>query len=312
MTAVATLDRSLPALDASGIERFLFEPINPRSAAIFRVALAIILPYAFRSRGTIVFPPAAWVPHAMWWYHHVFLTRGYAAAIIVACTIFGLGIYPRVMGLILFAMLLPLGSLSRGRQSRQVWLLSLFAFSLVRSDAAWSVRRARRASRSACGFADEAARPEPRPPAHQLNAGPIWPIRLIQIQLCIVYATNAIAKATPHYLSGATLIAMSKMRSNFLIDMSDGYAHLGPIAMPAMIAAVGSVITESYLAVGFWFRKLRWITAAIGVAFHIMLQSVVQIFMLDITSMFLYSAFLLPWSVKSDAAPASSRSIARS
>lgn len=294
MTAAATFDRTLPAINASRIERFLFEPINARSAAIFRMALAVILPYAFRSRGTIVFPPAAWVPHAMWWYQHLFLTRGYAAAIIVACAIFGLGIYPRAMGFILFAMLLPLGSLSRGRQSRQVWLLSLVAFSLVRSGAAWSLPTWLKRRTDA------------------RDAGPIWPVRLIQIQLCIVYATNAIAKATPHYLSGATLIAMSKMRSNFLIDMSDGYAHLGPIAMPAMLAAVGSVITESYLAIGFWFRRLRWITAAIGVAFHIMLQSVVQIFMLDITSMFLYFAFLLPWSINPDAAAESSRSIARS
>jgi hypothetical protein len=39
--------------------------------------------------------------------------------------------------------------------------------------------------------------------------------------------------------------------------------------------------------------------------FHIMLQSIVHIFMLDLASMFLYLAFLLPWSK----APASKRTI---
>jgi hypothetical protein len=276
---------STPAVSSAStrLDRFLFEPINPRSAAMLRIALAIMLPYAFRSLGMQVYPPAEWIPHALWWYHHLFLTPGYAAGVIFVAVLFGLGVYPRATGLVLFAMLLPLASLSRGRQSRQVWLFALFAFSLVRSDAAWSLPTWLNRRRA-------------------LNdAGPIWPIRLIQIQLCLVYAVNAIAKSTPHYLSGDTLVAMSHMRSNFLLNMSDGYARLGPVAMPVALAAVASVITEAYLAIGFWFRRLRWLTAAIGVAFHIMLQSIVQIFMLDITSMFLYSAFLLPWSVKSSA-----------
>jgi hypothetical protein len=281
------------AVEDGRIDRFFFAPIDSRSAAVLRIALAIMLPYAFRSQGMTPFPPLVWLPHAHWWYQHVFLTREYAAVVLIVAGAFGLGIYPRITALVLFALLLPLGSLSRGRQSRQVWLFTLLSFSFVRSGASWSlpVWMKRRAG--------------------DRDAGPIWPIRLIQLQLCVVYATNAIAKCTPHYLSGETLLAMSRMRSNFLINMSDGYAHLGPIAMPAALAAVGSVLTEAYLAVGFWFRRLRWITAIIGVAFHIMLQSVVQIFMLDITSMFLYSAFLLPWSLKSDP-EASNQSIARS
>ena len=293
MTAAA-LDPTMLRATGAAAERFFFEPINPRGAAVFRIALAMMLPYAFRSIGLAAFPPAVWLPHAGWWYQHLFLTHTYASMVMVIAALFGFGIYPRVTGFVLFAMLLPLASLSRGRQSRQVWLFTLFAFSLVRSDADWSLATLlkRRAPRG--------------------DAGPMWPIRLIQFQLCLVYAVNAIAKCTPHYLSGDTLVAMSRMRSNFLINMSDGYAHFGPIAMPVALAAVASVITESYLAIGFWFRRLRWITAAIGVAFHIMLQSVVQIFMLDITSMFLYSAFLLPWSIKPVAAPDNNRSIARS
>jgi hypothetical protein len=294
VTALPALPIASVAPVVSRIERFLFEPINPRSAAVLRIALAMMLPYAFRSRGLAVFPPAASIVHALWWYHHLFLTTSYALLVIGVAALFGLGVRPRVTGLILFAMLLPLASLDRGRQSRQVWLFALLAFSLVRSDACWSFRTWL------------------KPALRQSDAGPIWPIRLMQIQLSLVYAVNAIAKSTPHYLSGETLIAMSQMRPNFLVNLSDGYAHLGPIAMPAALAAISSVATESFLAVGFWFRRLRWLTAAVGVAFHIMLQSVVRIFMLDITSLFLYSIFLLPWSIARDAAGESDRSVARS
>lgn len=262
------------------VEHFLFAPLDSRSAGIMRIAMALMLAWSFWSIGLFFIPAYPWLEGAAWWYHHLFLTQKYAVSVLFVAALFGLGVQPRITGLILFAMLLPLASLSRGRQSRQVLLFALLAFSFIRSNARLSIDAWRR-------------RDIPR------DAGPIWPIRLMQIQLCLVYAVNAFAKCTPHYLSGETLIGMSRMRPNFLINMSDGWAHVGPIAVPAALAAIGSVIVESYLAVGFWFRRLRWITAAVGVTFHIMLQSIVHIFMLDLASMFLYLSFLLPWLQKS-------------
>ncbi|HTL28951.1 MAG TPA: HTTM domain-containing protein, partial [Tepidisphaeraceae bacterium] len=287
VTSIATLDRPVTSSMRS-IDRFLFEPVNARTAAIMRMALAVMLPWSFWSIGLKIMPPAEWIPGATRFYNQLLLTRGYAAAIIFVAMLFGAGIRPRMTGIALFVLLLPLDSLSRGRQSRQVLLFALLAFSMLRSDACWSVQRWLK-----------------RDQPVDADAGPMWPIRLIQIQLSLVYAVNAFAKATSHYTNGDTLIGMSRMRPNFLIDMSDGFAHFGPIALPVALAATGSVIVESYLAVGFWFRRLRWITAAVGVMFHIMLQSIVHIFMLDLASMFLYLAFLLPWSK----APASKRTI---
>lgn len=282
MNTMATASEEAPASPPTGetwprrIDRFLFTSIDGRTAAVMRIALAVMLPWSFGSIGLSASPLPGMLAGLAWMYDGVFLTYGYAAAVTLVALLFGLGIRPRVTGLILFVMLLPLDHVSRGRQSRQLLLFSLLAFSFVRSDAKLSLRT----------WLNRAV------PA---DAGPIWPIRLMQIQLCIVYAVNAYAKATPHYMSGETLVGLSRMRPNFLIDMSDGLVHLGPIAMPVMLAGVGTVVVESYLAVGFWFPQLRWLTAVIGVVFHLMLQTIVKIFMLDWASMFLYLTFLLSW-----------------
>lgn len=37
------------------------------------------------------------------------------------------------------------------------------------------------------------------------------------------------------------------------------------------VDGVSLVLTEGYLAIGFWFRRLKWLTAVVGVAFHAVL-----------------------------------------
>jgi hypothetical protein len=78
---------------------------------------------------------------------------------------------------------------------------------------------------------------------------------------------------------------------------------VGGVAVPLWLAATGVVMTEYALAVGFWFRRTRWATAALGVAFHGTLRYVVRIGFLDWVSLFLYAAFLLPFERRSGARP---------
>ena len=87
------------------------------------------------------------------------------------------------------------------------------------------------------------------------------------------------------------------MRPNFRVDLSDRFLHLASLRLPVSIAATAVVMIEAFLAVGFWLPRLVWPTAIIGVAFHLLLQRIVQIYMLDLASMFLYLAFLLSWRV---------------
>ena len=261
------------------LQRFLFEPVSARSAAVFRIALTGMLAWAFHSRW-LPAPPLSAVPGALWAYSHIILRRPYFLVIGVLLMAFAAGLRPRIVGFILFSLLLPLASLTAGQESRQVLLTALLAFSMLRSDEQWSLRALRQDGTRG-------------------SAGPIWPIRLIQIQLTLVYGVNTLAKLTPAYLSGEILVGMSRMHPNFLVDLSHGFLHLASLPLPVSTAATAAVMIEAFLAVGFWVPRLVWPTAAVGVAFHLVLQRVVQIYMLDLASMFLYLAFLLPWPAPS-------------
>lgn len=175
-----------------------------------------------------------------------------------ALALFGAGWRPRLTGLLALGLLVPLAFLDRGQVSRHVVLWTLLATSL------WS------------------------------GTGPIWPLRLLQLQLSVVYGVNALAKSTWHYLSGAALVGLSA-RPNFVEDFSDGYWNVGSFAVPVMAAAIASALMEYFLAGAFWVPRLRWVAAGAGVAFHLVLMTIVHIFMLDLATMFLYLAFLLPF-----------------
>ena len=260
---------------ASRVARFLFAPTDARVVGVLRILLAAMLAWAFWSLGLRLNWPWRPVPGMEALYARVFLTPWYAALVLGMLALFGVGVRPRVTGLILVVMLLPLAFLSRGQQSRQVLLFALLAFSMLRSDGQLSLRAWRSGITSP-------------------TAGPMWPIRLMQLQLSLVYFVNAVAKSTPAYASGEVLVGMARMRPNIHVDLADGYLRLGAIALPVGLAAVSSIVIEYFLALGFWIPRLRYLTAAVGVGFHLLLMWMMTIFMLDIASMFLYLVFLLP------------------
>ena len=67
---------------------------------------------------------------------------------------------------------------------------------------------------------------------------------------------------------------------------------------PAYLLAIASVLIEYFLALGFWFKKTKWIAVFIGLMFHFTLTFVLTIFMLDYVSVFLYLAFIIPFKLK--------------
>jgi hypothetical protein len=254
-------------------ERWLFAPADPQSAALLRIAFAAFVPWCFAMEGLrLTLPAAARALEPL--YPALFLTRGWWAAILAACALLALGVRPRASAAALFALCLPLAFVLQGEKSRHVLLVALAAFAFVKSDARLA--------------------PFARGP-RRAHAGPLWPIRLIQLDLCVLYGVNALAKAHPAYLRGDVLTGFSITRRNILVDLSDGFLHLGPLALPVWLLAAGTVATEAWLAVGWWLPRMRWPTAALGIAFHTGLRWVVAIHMLGATSVFLYLAFLLPF-----------------
>ena len=261
-------------ISSSRLERFLFAPVNPTYAGVFRIALALMLTVAFWPRGRGLRFEGYSIPGLLYFYEHILFP--YWFPILVLLLLFGVGLRPRLLGIFLVVLLLPLPFEFGLHVSRQILLFTLLFFSLLRSDARLSLRWGRQG-------------PQP------VTAGPMWPIRLIQVQLSVVYGVNALAKTTPEYISGQVLMGMSKMLPNFLVNLSDGYLHLGPLAIPVTILAIASVMTEYALAIGFWFPRLRVATAVLGVFFHIVTKFIIRIGMLDWSCMFLYLAFFIPF-----------------
>jgi hypothetical protein len=251
---------------------FLFAPVNAQAAAWFRIAFAAAIPFLFESDalGVPIWapPPAAWV------YEHVLLQRGYTIFIALVCAVLASGWRARAVASLLFVLLLPLAGLEIGQLSRQVMLTALLCFSFIRSG---TVRF-----------------PWRRTSGGESSAGPAWPIRLIQLQLTVLYGVNALAKSTPQYLSGEALMDLSAELSNFRVDLSDGVMELAVLAIPLSVAAPASALAEYFLAAAFWVPRLKWVAALAGLAFHALIARVLTIFMLDYATIFLYLAFLLP------------------
>jgi hypothetical protein len=285
--APGALGRARPAL-----ERFFFAPVDARAAGALRILLGAALPFFFRT-WTLPTPPGWPENEALaWLYANVFGTPGHEATILLLCALLALGFRARRTAALLVLVLLPLAFPVGHRQSRQILLFVLAAFAFVPSDAAWTPFR--------------------RPPRRAApgHAGPIWPVRLIQLQLSVLYGVNALAKATPAWWSGDVLLGMSLALDHFLLDLSSGSVALGPIAVPVSILAPASMLTEAFLAVAFWIPRLRWPAAVVGVGFHTTLRFVLRIHMLGWATMLLYAGFLLPlaarenpWALDPDRGP---------
>jgi hypothetical protein len=279
------MSRAEPPDGSRWIDRALFAPVVPTAAALFRILLAGMV--------VLVFWPIRWPlpefvlssPTLRSLYEQVVLTGAYWTAVVGITVLFAIGVRPRLAGATLVAILLPLVPFEGRQPARQLLVTTLLAFSFLRSDAAMALR-----------FSPGIT---PRSP------GPSWPIRLIQLQLSVVYAANAISKTTPEYLSGQVLAMMLQELPNFLVRASEGHIALGAMSIPLDLAATAVVLTEYALATGFWFRRTRVATAVLGVAFHTALRYVIRIGFLDVVTVFLYSAFLLPFDRRGGKAQAS-------
>jgi hypothetical protein len=257
------------------IGRALFASMDPIATGLFRIALAGMV--------VLVFRPVPWplprfveaAPVVRSLYEQAFLTGGYWAAVVTLAMLLALGVRPRLAGAALAVLLLPLVPFEGRLPARQLLLVTVLAFSFLRSDAALTL--------------------SPRRGPAPDSAGPCWPLRIVQLQLSVLYAANAVSKTTPDYLSGQTLAAMMETLPNFLVRPSEGHIAAGGLSIPLWLAAAGVVLTEYALAAGFWFPRARVATAALGVVFHAAVRYVVRIGYLDLVTLFLYAAFLLPF-----------------
>ena len=255
--------------DSSRLTRFLFAPVDRRTMVAFRIMLAIILGWRFwpRDEEPVHFLHAH--PNIIELYDSVFLTTPYMIVVGLFIGLFMIGWKSRVSGLLLCALLVPLDFLDEGRQSGQVLIFTLFCTSLMRFD-----RKKDGSRRESCG--------------------PMWPVRLIQAQVCVVYGINAVYKSTLQFMDGSILMKWSETTTFNMVIPETGLP-MGPLVIAPWMLGTGTVLVEYLIAIGLWIPRLRWFVALTGIIFHLLISMVMTIFMLDWVSMFLYLAFLLPF-----------------
>ena len=127
------------------------------------------------------------------------------------------------------------------------------------------------------------------PPTEQ---GPQWAIRLIAMQVSLIYFWSAWDKVNPGFLTGERLEHITM------------YLYLGsdypksPLFHPIMVfLAWSTVLLELVLAFGLWFRPaLRWLIP-IGMGFHAILYVFLPVGTYSLNMWLLYLAFLDPEAV---------------
>lgn len=133
-----------------------------------------------------------------------------------------------------------------------------------------------------------AARRGPPPP----ERGPLWPQRLIALQVSAVYFWSAVDKLAPDYLSGARL-------ERTLMDFYVGSDFFPSPALHALLiaASVLVLVLELALAVGLWSRRARRWLIPLGIALHAAFFLALPLCVFSALMVLLYLAFLDPAAV---------------
>lgn len=176
--------------------------------------------------------------------------------------------------------------LSLGRPTftqHQGWLLasSVLLLALTPCGASYSVDRARAVVRAA-----RAGRPAPE------ERGDVSGLRLMALQLSVVYLYGALHKTQLGFLSGARLqhILLERYWGS---DRPEG----AWFAAAALVASVSVVAVEYALSFGLWHPRLRgWLVAA-GAGMHAAFHLLLPVGVFSALAVSLYLAFLPPGSV---------------
>ena len=122
--------------------------------------------------------------------------------------------------------------------------------------------------------------------------GNLWGLRLIAIQLSMVYFWTAYEKLYWGFLSGAR---MELLVYNYYAGYD--YASIPGFSVLCFIAAITTVILEFSLAFGLYIPKLRKYLMPAGIVLHVLFYILLPIHTFTLTMILLYLAFIPAASV---------------
>ncbi|HEU4535279.1 MAG TPA: HTTM domain-containing protein [Polyangiaceae bacterium] len=252
----------------------LLDEGSTRTAALLRVGL-VSLAWAKWAEDLALFRQSGLAAHAI------------GLSFFASTALFFVGAFTRVSGpWAALSMLAAYGYLGLYLGQRmafvhhhtRILLIAVVLVALMPSGRSLSVDRYRAVARAAR---------EGRPPPPE--RGPLWTLRLLALQVSLLYFFSASDKLRWSFLSGASLEQIYA----FVYGGPDlaGWAGYRPLLVASALATVA---IEYALAFGLWVPRWRRAVVPLGVAFHFVLYYTLPISIFSATMSLLYLAFLDP------------------
>jgi hypothetical protein len=125
---------------------------------------------------------------------------------------------------------------------------------------------------------------------HEAQPRAPWAMRLLQIQVSVVYLFDVTSKLNGDTWQNGSAVGM-------LLQLGD----LQRLAIPRVVTTsvafsailtYGTLVTESFLIVGLWFRKTRWWAIGAGLAMHLAIEATILTGWFSLAIISCYLAFV--------------------
>jgi hypothetical protein len=120
---------------------------------------------------------------------------------------------------------------------------------------------------------------------------PVWALRLLQIEACLVFAGSALAKLqSPDWLDGTALYYVSRLDDLFGRLPTPSFVWESMALLKATTWAV--IAIEATVPVLVWFRETRWLALALALALHLAIDYSMNLFAFHWIMLVAWSSFV--------------------
>jgi hypothetical protein len=127
--------------------------------------------------------------------------------------------------------------------------------------------------------------------------GPLWAVRLAQLQVSLVYAASGGSKLLDaDWRGGQVLLERFRLYGAQALDAGVPAGVLAWLSHPDVTGTLAklAIATELFLAVGLWMRRTRWAALAAGIAFHGIIEVTARVEGFSWLMLASYGLFFLP------------------
>jgi hypothetical protein len=274
----------------SAWERFWFEPQPTSTLAVVRIAFGVLalvwtislagnLEPFFGHGGLLAGQPGA---PGLWgvlgWVHSDLAVQILYGVLLIACIALILGYHTRLASLLVFIGILSLERRNPFVTNAGDGLIRVIAFYLMLTPAGAALSLDRR--RTA------------RDHFWEFPRLPVWGLRMMQIQLSIVYLAGLWGKLQGTTWNDGTAVSYA-MR---ILDVSR-FAPPGSIThslLASNLMTYGTLAIEASIAILVWNRRLRPWVLLLGVLLHLGIELTIRVGFFGLAMMTLYLTFLDP------------------